>query len=151
MNKTPGQNLMNTDESAEFSSNYPGCEIAGKSGEYFKLSECLEHIRNTADKTYETMEDFEKKMIGKLNRIHHGITSNGNTRLGKGNYDQFYKTVVTPKYVCIKCNVHRKCRFAVWFSMQLSKDTEPVPTMIKYCRTINNNHDIEYHKEENVF
>ena len=80
--------------------------------------------------------------------MHAEKTSKGNSKRGKSDFNKFYKIVTTPKYVCIKCNVHRKCRFAVWYGMKLSGSD---PTNIKYCRTINNNHDIEWHKEENCF
>jgi hypothetical protein len=99
------------------------------------------------------MKDFEKGIIKELNNLHLSITKKGNSKHSKeaGEHSVLYKIVTTPKYVCIKCNVHRKCRFAVWYSMTMGDGSEPLPEKIKYCRTINNNHDIEFHKEESIY
>lgn len=93
------------------------------------MKEHQEHV-------YPSIDDFKKKLLGKINSIHLKATKEGNGKRGKHTQDcdEIYKIVTTAKYVCVKCNIHKKCRFAFWYSFE--GDSEG-PTKIKYCRNIN--------------
>lgn len=86
-----------------------------------------------------------------INSKHLELTGSGNKQLNDGdNYNRdIYGLKVTQSYINIKCNISKKCRFAMWYKYDKNNSGEPVE--IKYFRTINNNHDLLYHKESNVY
>jgi hypothetical protein len=107
-------------------------------------------MKEHQDQNYGSLEEFKKKFLAKINSIHLKATKDGNKKRGKytQDCDEIYKLVITAKYVCVKCNIHKKCRFAFWYSFD--GEGENIFN-IKYCRNINQNHDIEWHKESGIF
>lgn len=79
------------------------------------------------------------------------MTGSGNAskRKDKGGIDEIYSSKETPSYINVKCNISKKCRFAMWYKFEKSGKDQPIN--IKWFRTINNNHDLKYHKEAGIY
>ena len=86
-----------------------------------------------------------------INHKHLEVTGKGNSMLNDQHdyMKEIYGLKVTQSYINIKCNINKKCRFAMWYKYDKNNAGEPVN--IKYFRTINNNHDLIHHKESNVY
>ena len=148
-NNQPPGDIFNEKQKEQFTSRYPNATIGGKNSEYYKLHPCLDFVRETAEKTYGTMDEFNKKLIKVLNEKHLDETGKGNKDAKSKDFDEFYTVQNTPSYVNIRCGVSRKCRFAIWYKRDKNDNDENVN--IKYFRTINNNHDLSHHKDEGIF
>ena len=53
-----------------FKSKFPELSLTGKASEYYKCQDVLDIIKETADKTYTDLEDFERKLVKCLNDVH---------------------------------------------------------------------------------
>jgi hypothetical protein len=99
------------------------------------------------------MGDFDKKLIRELNKTHNKMTGSGNAKNRKGGdedaVDEIYVAKVTPSYINVRCAVSKKCRFGMWYKFDKNGSDEPIN--IKWFRTINNNHDIKFHREVGIF
>lgn len=109
------------------------------------MGEVLSFIKEHHDTVFDNEKDLHKKLIRVMNSIHLETTGAGNSELDANNNECIYRHCVTQSYINVKCNISKKCRFAMWYKYDKGADQSPIN--IKYFRTINNNHDIIYHKE----
>jgi hypothetical protein len=96
---------------------FPNLEISGKQDELYKMREVLDHIKDTQGKTYDDLSSLNKHLIKIMNHKHNSITCQGNKALNKNSQfdDHIYCAKTTASYINVKCNVSKKCRFAMWY------------------------------------
>ena len=104
--------------------------------------------------TFIDLNDLDNRLVKKMNEIHAKVTQDGNKKLSKQKVDsnvfkEIYQAKETPSYINVRCSVHKKCRFAMWYKYDRSAKGGLVN--IRWFRTINNNHDLKYHKEFGYF
>ena len=127
------------DEMLKFEKKYPNLTICGKASEYYKVNDVLDHIKQCSEKAYKNMSEFQKEFVDKLNMIHSKNTQKS----------EIYVVRETQSYINIRCEISRRCRFAVWYKMDKNEKDQPIN--IKWFRTINNNHDLCHHKDSGIF
>lgn len=101
---------------------------------------------------YDDEDDLNRRLIKIMNHKHLEVTAHGNKVANRGNETtkEIYCSKITQSYINVRCNISKKCRFAMWYKYDRGPGDKG-PVNIKYFRTINNNHDLVYHKEANLY
>lgn len=85
------------------------------------------------------MTDFQEKYVEILNKLHYEDVAADYTK------KVVYRSHETEKYVTVKCPVHYKCVYSLWFKLDKNSCGEPIN--LRFFRGINQNHSIVYHEE----
>ena len=138
-------------EAEKFRMRFPRIEITGRGGDLYKCHDVLNYIKETSNNCYADINILQNNLIKALNIKHLAYSGRGNMDLNGGQraMEEIYTHRITSNYVNVRCNISKKCRFAMWYKFDRSSNDEPIN--IRWFRTINNNHDLLYHKEAGIY
>ena len=97
----------------------------------------LEYIKEHMNIIFADLDELQREFVDKISRLHE---EDANMKYPLS----IYKIKETSSYINVKCDVHPKCRFSLWFKFEQYSDKI---VNISYFRTITHNHYIRLHTE----